>query len=45
MLKTFKYRLYPTKQQQRLLDQQLEEGDFSSARNIVRVGQHALAAA
>ncbi len=25
MLKTFKYRLYPTKQQQRLLDQQLEE--------------------
>jgi putative transposase len=25
VLKTFKYRLYPTKQQQRLLDQQLEE--------------------
>src|SRR5215471_11807758 len=25
MLKTFKYRLYPTKRQQRLLDQQLEE--------------------
>src|SRR6516162_1753042 len=25
MRKTFKYRLYPTKQQQRLLDQQLEE--------------------
>jgi putative transposase len=25
MLKTFKYRLYPNKQQQRLLDQQLEE--------------------
>ena len=25
MLKTFKYRLYPTRQQQRLLDQQLEE--------------------
>jgi putative transposase len=25
MLKTFKYRLYPTKQQQRLLDQQFEE--------------------
>jgi putative transposase len=25
MLKTFKYRLYPTKQQQRLLEQQLEE--------------------
>jgi putative transposase len=25
MRKTFKYRLYPTKQQQRLLDEQLEE--------------------
>jgi putative transposase len=25
MLKSFKYRLYPTKQQQRLLDQQVEE--------------------
>jgi hypothetical protein len=25
MRKTFKYRLYPTKQQQRLLNQQMEE--------------------